>query len=405
MKEIRVGVIGLGCRGKDNLGTMLEFDDVKITAVCDDYTDRCERGAELVKKAQNTIPFITTDYNEILNRDDVDVVTIFTSWDTHISIAVDAMKAGKIVGMEVGGAKSVDECWKLVKTQEETGIAFMLLENCCYGRTELLVRNMARDGIFGDIVHCHGAYAHDLREEVTCGKENRHYRLKQYLSRNCENYPTHELGPIAKILDINRGNRMVRLVSMASKAMGAERYINDRAETFVNKDLIGRKFKQGDIVNTLIACEGGETISLTLDTTLPRSYSREFTIRGTKGMYEENTHSVFLDGDKETGDSFAHYKEVIGNATRFEDKYLPDYWKNLTQHQIEFGHGGMDYFMFKKFFDTIKSNKPMPIDVYDAAAWMCVTALSEYSIANGNIPVDIPDFTNGSWKIRPRLDV
>ena len=122
-------------------------------------------------------------------------------------------------------------------------------------------------------------------------------------------------------------------------------------------------------------------------------------------MYEENTHSVFLDGDKETGDSFAHYKEVIGNATRFEDKYLPDYWKNLTQHQIEFGHGGMDYFMFKKFFDTIKSNKPMPIDVYDAAAWMCVTALSEYSIANGNIPVDIPDFTNGSWKIRPRLDV
>ena len=157
MKEIRVGVIGLGCRGKDNLGTMLEFDDVKITAVCDDYTDRCERGAELVKKAQNTIPFITTDYNEILNRDDVDVVTIFTSWDTHISIAVDAMKAGKIVGMEVGGAKSVDECWKLVKTQEETGIAFMLLENCCYGRTELLVRNMARDGIFGDIVHCHGA--------------------------------------------------------------------------------------------------------------------------------------------------------------------------------------------------------------------------------------------------------
>lgn len=405
MKEIRVGVIGLGCRGKDNLGTMLEFDDVKITAVCDDYTDRCERGAELVKKAQNTIPFITTDYNEVLSRDDVDVVTIFTSWDTHISIAVDAMKAGKIVGMEVGGAKSVDECWKLVKTQEETGTAFMLLENCCYGRTELLVRNMARDGIFGDIVHCHGAYAHDLREEVTCGKENRHYRLKQYLSRNCENYPTHELGPIAKILDINRGNRMVRLVSMASKAMGAERYINDRAKTFVNKDLIGRKFKQGDIVNTLITCEGGETISLTLDTTLPRSYSREFTIRGTKGMYEENTHSVFLDGDKEIGDSFAHYKEVIGNATRFEDKYLPDYWKNLTQHQIEFGHGGMDYFMFKKFFDTIKSNKPMPIDVYDAAAWMCVTALSEYSIANGNIPVDIPDFTNGSWKIRPRLDV
>ena len=197
---------------------------------------------------------------------------------------------------------------------------------------------------------------------------------------------------------------MTRLVSVSSKAMGAERYINDRADSFVNRDLIGKKFKQGDIVNTLITCENGETISLTLDTTLPRSYSREFTVRGTKGMYEENTNSIFLDGDKE-GDSFKQYKEIFGNAEKFEDKYLPDYWKNITERQIKIGHGGMDYFVFKAFFDAVRENKPMPIDVYDAAAWMCITALSEYSIANGNAPVDIPDFTDGEWKVRKRLDV
>jgi len=349
-------------------------------------------------------PFKTLNYKELVNRDDVDVVTVFSSWESHIKIAIDAMNNKKIVGLEVGGAEAIDECWELVDTYEKTKMPIMLLENCCYGKNEMLVRNMVRDGMFGEIVHCHGAYGHDLRQEVSCGKENRHYRLNHYLNRNCENYPTHELGPIAKILDINRGNRMVSLVSVASKSAGIKQYIEDRKDTFVNRELIGKDFKQGDIVNTIITCANGETISLRLDTSLPRSYSREFTIRGTKGMYEENTNSVFLDGEKEEFETVEHYKKVIDNAKQYEEKYLPDYWKNITPEQLE-GHGGMDYFQFDAFFDAIRENKPMPIDVYDAASWMVVTALSEYSIANENIPVEIPDFTRGEWKTRERFDV
>lgn len=400
MEEIRVGVVGLGCRGKDNINCMLAFPGIRIVAVCDVYDDYCDMAAQSVVDAGQPEPFKTNDYTKVINRTDVDVVTIFTSWETHIKIAVEAMKAKKIVGMEVGGVMSLDECRELVKTQEETQSKFMFLENCCYGKNELFVRNMVRDGVFGDLVYCHGAYCHDLREEVCCGKENRHYRLKHYLSRNCENYPTHELGPIAKILDINRGNRMVSLVSVASKAMGLERYINDRKDTFANKELIGKSFAQGDIVDTIITCANGETISLRLDTTLPRPYSREFTVRGTKGMYEENANIVFLDGDPEVD-----YITLVNNAEKYADKYMPDIWKNITQEQYDIGHGGMDYFLFGDFFDAIRNNRPMPIDVYDAAAWMSITALSEYSIANGNIPVEIPDFTNGSWKTRTRLDV
>ena len=144
MDELRIGVIGLGCRGRDNLETILGFDGVKVTAVCDVYEDFCDRGVEKVVTEQNIAPFKTTDYREVLKRDDVDIVTVFTSWETHIKIAVDAMKAGKIVGLEVGGAASLDECWELVNTQRETGVKFMLLENCCYGRTELLVRNISQ---------------------------------------------------------------------------------------------------------------------------------------------------------------------------------------------------------------------------------------------------------------------
>ncbi len=405
MEEIKVGVVGLGGRGRHNIQSMLDNPGVTVVAVCDVYRDRCEEAAKIVENAGQDTPYQTTDYKKVLQRTDIDVVTVFSSWETHIDIAIQAMEAGKIVGMEVGGAVSVEECQRLVDTQERTGQKFMFLENCCYGKVEMLATNMARDGLFGDIVHCHGAYGHDLRREVACGKENRHYRLKHYLSRNCENYPTHELGPIAKLLDINRGNRMVSLVSVASKAAGIKQYIDDRKDTFENKELIGKEFKQGDIVQTIITCENGETISLRLDTTLPRSYSREFTVRGTKGMYEENTHSVFFDGEEEEYDSAKHYKEAIGNAEAYESKYLPDIWKNVTPEQLESGHGGMDGFMFAAFIDAIRNNKPMPIDVYDAASWMCVTALSEYSIANGNIPVEIPDFTKGAYKTRKRLDV
>lgn len=405
MDTIKVGVIGLGNRGRINIKTMLSIPKVEVVAVSDVYEDRCKEAAKIIVDLGFKEPIKTTDYKEIINCCDVDAVMVFSGWETHIQIAIDAMKGGKVVGIEVGGATSIDECWKLVETYEKTKAPIMFLENCCYGKNELLVRNMVRAGLFGEIVHCHGAYGHDLRKEVSSGMENKHYRLKHYLNRNCDNYPTHELGPIAKILDINRGNRMVSLVSVASKSAGLVQYINDRKDTIENRELIGKSFKQGDIVNTIITCENGETISLKLDTTLPRAYSREFTVRGTKGMYEENTNSVFLEGDEETGASVEHYKKVIDNAVSFEEKYLPEAWKKITPEQIESAHGGMNYLQFCAFFDAIRNNKSMPIDVYDAASWMCITALSEDSIKNGNASIEIPDFTRGKWKTRERLDV
>lgn len=405
MKEIKIGIIGLGLRGMGNLSTILNIEGVSPIAVCDVYEDRCEEGAKLIKEKCGYNAFTSTDYKEILKMPEVEAVMVFTSWETHIPIAIAAMDSKKAVALEVGGAKDIKECYDLVAAYERNNVPFMFLENCCYNKTELMVRNMVRDGLFGEVVYCHGAYAHDLREEVSTGKEKRHYRLNHYLNTNCDNYPTHDLGPIAKILDINRGNRMVRLVSMASKSAGLKQYINDRKDTFENKDLIGAEFAQGDIVDTLITCENGEAISLRLDTTLPRSYSREFTVRGTEGLYEENTNTVFFDGDAEEWEPALHYKKTSDNAIRYEAKYLPDYWKNLTKEEAEMGHGGMDYFEFCDFFGRLRNNKPMPIDVYDAASWMCISALSKKSIEGGNIPMDIPDFTNGKWKTRERFDV
>jgi predicted dehydrogenase len=343
---------------------------------------------------------MTTDHIELLKRDDVDAVYIATSWETHIEVAIDALKAGKAVALEVGGAYTVDECYDLVRTYEETGTPFMFMENCCYNKQELLVTAMARAGKFGRVVHCSGAYGHDLREEISCGNINRHYRLNNYKNRNCENYPTHELGPIAKLLNINRGNRMVALSSMASLSAGLEEYIKDNKLYEKDPTLKDAKFNQGDIVTTIIRCENGETITLTLDTTLPRSYSREFTVKGTKGRYDMNTNSVFLDGEKEYWNPTKYCDQYMNNAEKYESEFLPDAWKNMSEIGKKYGHGGMDGIIFSEFLTALTEGKDMPLDVYDAAAWMVITALSEISIANSGALVEIPDFTNGAYKNR-----
>lgn len=404
METVRFGVIGLGCRGTSILkDILLEMPDVCVTAVCDEYRDRTDAAAELVAAAGGVRPLATTDYRELLADGKIDAVYVATSWETHVEIAIDAMRAGIPVAMEVGGAYTMESLWSLVRTQETTQVPFMMMENCCFGRTELLVTALVRRGMLGRIVHCHGAYGHYLAEEIAGGSVNRHYRQRNYLMRNCENYPTHELGPIAKILDINRGNRMLSLVSVASGAFGMEDFVAQNAERF--PELVGKKFRQGDIVNTIITCADGSTITLKLDTTLPRPYSREFTVQGTRGLFEMNTDSLYLAGEPESFNTVKHYRESFGNVRRFEAEFLPGVWHEDRQDIVRAGHGGMDGIEFRMFADSLRNDKPMPVDVYDAAAWMAVTVLSEQSVTAGGAPQLFPDFTGGAWLRRARQDV
>ncbi len=395
--KIRVGMIGLGARGMGLLkGIILHMEDVEVVAVCDLYQDRCDQAADSVAEKGTARPLVTRDYREVMALGNIDAVVIGASWADHTEIAIAAMEAGIYAACEVGGAYSIQECWKLVEAYERTRVPCMIMENCCYGRDEMMVLNMVKQGVLGEIVHCEGGYLHDLREEIAFGKENRHYRLSNYIHRNCENYPTHEIGPIAKVLDINRGNRMVSLVSMASKAKGMQAYI--RKEKREDAELAQTEFMQGDIVTTIIKCAHGETITITLDTTLPRYYSRGFKVQGTQGMYSEDNHSIYLDG---VHDAFhMGWKEQWGNVEQFRERYDHPLWKKYIAEGVKGGHDGMDWLVFSDFFESVKNGSETPLDVYDMAAWMSISALSEESIALGGHPVAIPDFTNGKWMTR-----
>lgn len=398
MENIRVGIVGLGCRGSMILeGLLLGMEGLKITRVCDTYEDRVNKEIAAVEKIKGYRPLGTTDWHDLITCGDVDAILVLSSWENHVPVCLAAMEAHIPVATEVGGAYSLDDCWQLVRTQERTGSHFMFLENCCYGREEMLVMNMIKEGLFGQIVHCEGGYAHDLRTEVLFGRENRHYRLRNYIGRNCENYPTHELGPIAKILHINRGNRMLNLVSMASCAHG----LNDYAQTHSDVDpaLRTQRFAQGDIVSTLIRCANGESIAITLDTTLPRPYSRHFTVRGTRGMYNEDNSSIYLDRDHNESMHF-NWQPQWNNVQNYFTDYEHPLWNQFLHDGVKGGHGGMDYLVYDAFFASVRNGTPAPIDVYDAAVWMAVTPLSEASIAAGSAPVDFPDFTSGRWLAR-----
>ena len=404
MKNVRFAVIGLGARGFGLMGkAVMPVEGVEILGLCDILPDRVERARAVAEEAGHT-PVCGDDYRQVLTDSHADAALIATGWECHVDMAVWCMEHGIVPAVEVGGAYCEADCWRLVDTYERTGTRIMLMENCCFNKSELLATAMARAGLFGRIVHCSGAYAHDLRSEILGSEERHHYRLGFYLNHNCENYPTHELGPIARLLGINRGNRMVSLVSVASAACGFADYV-DRHRDTINPHRIGEEIKQGDIVTTLITCEGGETITLRLDASLPRFYNREFTVRGTRGMYEMGNNMVYFDGMEEWFDTLRNYTTYQNNARESEEKYLPQEWRRMTEQGLKSGHGGMDGVEFRAFFEALRSGGEMPIDVYDMASWMSITYLSERSIANGGAPQAIPDFTRGKYATRQLRDV
>ena len=393
---VKLGVIGLGPRAETLLATLRDFsqEECCVTAVCDINPERVNFTCELFRKNNLPIPAVYSKHTELLADKNVDAVLIPTSWNSHLAIAKDAMKAGKYAGIEVGGASSVEELWQLVHNAEEFGGSCMMLENCCYGRNELMVMDLVRKGLFGEIVHCSCGYEHDIGAELVGEERSGTERAVHNLKRNCDLYPTHGLGPIAKILNINRGNRFLSICSFASKACGFKQRAKELGAAVTD-------YAMGDVVSSIIKCANGETIALTHSISLPRPYSRDCRVQGTKGIWLEDAKGIFIEGISETQINI----DVAGNpysshlwdpVDKFYEEYDHPIWKEFRNNPTG-GHGGMDTLALRAFLDAVRNRTVPPIDVYDCAAWMAVTALSEASIAAGSVPVPFPDFTNGKW--------
>jgi predicted dehydrogenase len=392
-RTVRIGMVGMGGRGTSLLGNLLLMEGVEIRALCDLFADRVAAGQDRVVKAGQSRPaaYVQDEhtYKKLMDRDDLDAVIIATYWEWHTPMAVYAMKAGKYAAVEVPAAYTLDECWDLVKTYEQTRVPCMMLENWSFRRDNLAVLNMIRQGLFGEIVHCHCAHSHDCIDHwFFDGKTGAdRWPAKYLVEHNRDQYPTHQLGPVLSWMDINCGDCFDYLTSTATNCFG----INDMFERKFGKNHPGakRKYAQGDIVTTVIRTKMGKSIVDNYDMQLPRPYDNRWLIQGTRGLYNEQRNAVYvLDKSPEyhQWESFDPYQE----------KYEHSWWKKGAQG----GHGGTDFLEIQQFIKAVRNRTQTPIDVYDSVIMSVVGPLSEQSIASGSTPVKVPDFTGGAWKSR-----
>ena len=397
LQTVRIGLIGLGMRGMGAAGRLMNVEGVEITAVCDIIPERVSKAQKIVTDKGRPEPTGFSkgeeDWKKLCERDDVDLVYACTPWRYHTPNAVYAMKQGKHAAVEVPAAMSLEECWQLVDTSEQTQRHCMMLENCCYDFFELATLNMARNGVFGEINHAECAYIHDLRW-LKFDKENGYqgmWRLNWSKDHTGNLYPTHGLGPVAQIMGINRSDKFDYLSSMSTNQVGMSLYAEEKFGDASTEASQG--YELGDMNTTLIKTSKGKTIMVQHDTTSPRPYSRIHLLSGTKGIAQKwPARKIALEPDAHSWLDEEKYDQLI-------NEYEHPLAKKVGEKAREVGgHGGMDFIMDWRLIQCIREGLPLDQNVYDAAAWSSVVELSEISVRERSNSVKVPDFTRGVWK-------
>lgn len=403
IETVRVGFIGLGSRGPGHVNNMALLEGVEIKALCDllpEEVDKVRKRIENYGIKPDTYSGDPEAWKKMCDRDDIDLVYICTPWDMHTPMAVYAMEHGKHVCIEVPATVTMEESWQLVETSEKTKKHCMMAENCCYDFFEMLTLNMARQGFFGEIVHGEGAYIHTL---LTNNFNKNGYwnmwRLRENAHRRGNVYPTHGLGPICQIMNINRGEKMDYLTAMMTKDF----QMNNMAKELAGTDQFYKEFVdnpyRGNMSTTTIRTSGGRTIMLQHDVTSPNVYSRIHKVSGTKASALKYPLPGKIAVGHERWVSEEEFKKL-------EEQYTPNIIKKIGEMAKQVGgHGGMDFLMDWRTIDCLRNGLPLDQDVYDCALWSAIGPLSEWSIANRSNSIDVPDFTGGAWQTNKPVDI
>lgn len=399
LDTVRVGFIGLGMRGPGAVNRFANIEGTRIVALCDLEQERVDKAQGLLAGhgLNPAAEYAGADsWKALCERDDVDLVYICTNWQTHVEMAVYAMRHGKHVAVEVPAATSIEECWQLVDVSEQTRRHCMMLENCVYDFFELTSLNMAQQGLFGEVLHAEGAYIHNLAEFWDEYYDN--WRLSFNQAHSGDVYATHGLGPDCQILDIHRGDRMQTLVSMATKSVVGKEIAKEKMGT--------EEFANGDQTSTMIQTANGKTILIQHNVYTPRPYDRMYQVVGTKGYAEKYPYPGFAFGAEQIRDAVPDHENLSSHGfvpSDVRDTLMVKYQHPIVRDIEEKakavgGHGGMDFVMDYRLVWCLRNGKPLDMDVYDAAEWSCIGELSAASIANGSLPVRMPDFTRGRWQ-------
>jgi predicted dehydrogenase len=406
---VRVGFVGLGSRGSEAIRRWTYQKGVQITALCDHEQARAD-SANTQLRAAGLPPADEYSgekgYEQLCKRSDIDLVYIATDWLHHFPVAKCALENGKNVAIEVPSAMNLHEIWSLINLAEQKRLHCVMLENCCYDFFELNSLEMARRGVFGDVLYAMGAYRHDLSPYWDFyWKKDKNDKLGWRMDYNMkfrgDVYATHGLGPIAQVLNIHRGDRMKTLIAMDTKSVNgiakAEQMLGEKVDSF----------RQGDQTTTMIRTQHGKIIEIQHNTMCPEPYNRMYQLTGTRGFankYPVEGYAITADQMKSTGirpsSDYIQGHEFMPEKDKneLEKKYeSPLVTKYVTEAKEVGGHGGMDFIMDSRLIYCLQHGLPMDIDIYDLAEWCCFAELGSLSMDNGCMPVEVPDFTRGHW--------
>lgn len=406
---VRVGFIGLGMRGPGAVERFTHMDGVEIKALCDLRPERVEVCQKILKDAgfPEAAGYSGTEdaWKQMCERDDIDLIYIATDWKSHVPMTLYAMEHGKHVACEVPAAMTLEDIWAVVNTAERTQKHCMQLENCVYDFFELTTLNMAQQGLFGEILHTEGAYIHNL--EDFWGEYYQDWRLQYNKEHRGDIYATHGMGPACQLLNIHRGDKMNYLVSMDTKAVSIPEFIKKQRGEEI------KDFQNGDHTMTMIRTENGKTIQIQHDVANVRPYSRMYQLTGTKGYANKYPVSGYVLETSQIGsDVTPNHENLSTHSFVPEDvknalmaKYKHPIHKELEETAKKVGgHGGMDFIMDYRLVYCLQNGLPLDMDVYDLAEWCCLAPLTALSIENNSVPVEVPDFTRGSWNKMKKLE-
>lgn len=408
MPIVRVAFVGLGMRGPEAVERWTHIPGIEVKALCDHERDRAEACQQILRKASMPGADIYSGeegYKDLCRRNDIDLVYIATDWIHHFLVAREALEHGHHVAIEVPSAMNLNEIWTLINLSESKRLHVMMLENCCYDFFELNSLHMAQQGLLGEVIYVQGAYRHELSpywdEYWKHGADDKlGWRLDYNSKFRGDLYPTHGLGPIAQVLDIHRGDRMKTLVAMDTRSFNGKALVKDRTGEECPD------FRNGDHTTTLISTENGKVIEIHHNVMTPQPYNRMYQLTGTKGFANKYPDEGFALDSVEmkkagvsvskgyTGHSYLSEEDTETLLKSFTSPLVTRYGEDAKEVG---GHGGMDFIMDSRLVYCLQNGLPLDIDVYDLAEWCCLAELGSISMDNGNLPVQVPDFTRGEW--------
>jgi predicted dehydrogenase len=399
IETVRIAYVGIGGQGSGHVRNLLKIPGCRITAVCDIRPERTDWATKVITEAGHPAPAVYTrgprDFERLCETEDLDLVYNATPWEWHVPIMLAAMKSGKHTATEVPAAMTLEDCWAIVDAAEKFRKHCVMMENCNYDRMEMMVFNIVRQGLFGELLHAEGGYLHDLRAIKFADQGEGLWRRAWAMKLNGNLYPTHGLGPVANCLDINRGDRFDHLVSMSGPSRGLQEW----AAAHLPADSPKRKeqYVLGDVNISLLKTTNGRTIVVQHCTNLPRPYSRIHLVQGTKGLFQGYPDRVYIEG-RGKEDQWQPASELLAE---FEHPL----WKEMSQAAQGAGHGGMDYIEDYRLIKCLREGLATDMNVYDAAALSAVVPLSVRSVEHRAECVPFPDFTRGKWKTNPPLGI